>query len=127
MPDFNQLFTNMIVLTVGLTLLIIVGTFAIIFAFNRANRKKAEALMATGTQGTAKVLNLQDTGMRINDNPRVAMLLEVTVPGYSPYQVKKTLTLPMIKISQVQVGATVPVLADPNQPNNPDKLGILIA
>ena len=127
MPDFNQLFTNMMILIVGSTLLIIFGTFAIIYLFNRANHRKAEALMATGTQGTAKVLSLQDTGMRVNNNPRVSMLLEVDIPGYSAYRVNKTLTVPMIKISQVQVGATIPVLADPTQPNNPDKLGLLIA
>jgi hypothetical protein len=126
-PDVTSMIYGSIAVTVGLTLLMVVGTFAVIFAFNRANRKKAEAIMATGKQGTAKILGLQDTGMRINDNPRVSMLLEVTIPGYPTYQVQKTVTIPMIKISQVQTGSTVAVMADPTQPSNPDKLGLLIA
>jgi len=89
-------------------------------------RKKAEALMATGKQGEATILSLQDTGMRINDNPRVKVLLEIRIPGYAPYQIEKTVTVPMIRLSQVQVGATVGIIADPTQPNNPDKVGLLL-
>ena len=92
----------------------------------RANQKKAAALMATGTQGEATILQLADTGMRINDNPRVAMLLDVRIPGYPAYQVQKTMTVPLIRMSQVQAGSVVAVMADPNQPANPDKVGLLL-
>lgn len=126
MPDIG----NMVLMAVLPTLVIIVVVFVLVFGgiyyFSRQNRKKAEALMATGKQGTARVMSLQDTGMRINDNPRVAMVLEVNIPGYPPYQVQKTVTIPMIKISQVQVGANVNVMADPAQPGNPDKVGLLL-
>jgi hypothetical protein len=71
-------------------------------------------------------LQLEDTGMRINDDPRVAVTLEVRLPGYPPYQVRKTVTLPLIRMSQVQVGAVISVLADPTQPGNPDKVGLLL-
>lgn len=127
MPDIG----NLVLMSVLPTIVIIIVTFVLVFGgiayFSRQSRKKAEALLATGKQGTARVLSLQDTGMRINDNPRVAMALEVSIPGYPPYQVQKTITIPMIKISQVQVGATVNVMADPTQPGNPDKVGLLLA
>lgn len=100
--------------------------FYFIFKIQKDNQKKAEALMATGRQGEATVLALQDTGMRINDDPRVALVLEVRIPGYPPYQVQKTMTLPLIRMSQVQVGSVVAVMADPTQPGNPDKVGLLL-
>jgi hypothetical protein len=117
-------------LSVCCGLVITVAAIALPFYFirkmNQDNQKKAEALMATGKQGEATILALQDTGMRINDNPRVAIVMEVRIPGYPPYQVQKTITLELIRMSQVQVGSVVAVMADPTQPANPDKVGLLL-
>lgn len=109
-----------------ITVAAIAVPFIIIRQMNQNNQKKAEALIATGKQGEATILALQDTGMRINDDPRVAIVMEVRIPGYPPYQVQKTITLPLIRMSQVQVGSVVAVMADPTQPNNPDKVGLLL-
>ena len=92
----------------------------------RNNQKKLQNLAATGQQGEATILQLEDTGMRINDDPRVAVTLEVRIPGYPPYQVRKSVTIPIIRMSQVQVGSVVAVLADPTQPANPDKVALLL-
>jgi hypothetical protein len=92
----------------------------------RNKKKKTEALMATGSKGEASVLQVEDTGMKINDNPRVNVLLEVRIPGYAPYQVLKTVTVPRVRLSQIQVGSVVAVLADPTQQANPNKVGILL-
>jgi hypothetical protein len=102
---------------------VVLGGFALVGA---ARRRKIENLMATGQQGEAAILSLEDTGVRINDNPRVRLLLEIRIPGYSPYQVEKTLVIPLIRLAQVQVGSTVQVLADPNQPDAPDKVALLL-
>ena len=107
-------------------LVITVAAIAIPFYIMRNNQKKMQNLVATGIQGEATILQLEDTGMRINDNPRIAVVLEVRLPGYPPYQVRKTMTVPMIRMSQVQVGAVVVVMADPTQPGNPDKVGLLL-
>lgn len=98
----------------------------VLLLLGAGKKKKVEALLATGQQGEAAVLSLEDTGIRVNDDPRVRMLLEVRVEGYPPYQVNKTMVLPLIRMSQVQVGSTVQVLADPNEPDNPDKVGLLL-
>jgi hypothetical protein len=125
--------TLTIIMTVGITcvsllftLVIVVAAIAIPIYLMRANQQKAAALMATGTPGEATILQLADTGMRINDNPRVAMLLDVRIPGYPAYQVQKTMTVPLIRMSQVQAGSVVAVMADPTQPANPDKVGLLL-
>jgi hypothetical protein len=107
-------------------LVITVAAIGIPIYIMRNNQKKMQNLAATGIQGEATVLQLEDTGMRINDDPRVAVTLEVRLPGYPPYQVRKTVTLPLIRMSQVQVGAVIGVVADPSQPGNPDKVGLLL-
>ena len=97
--DIQSMVTNMVVLIVGGTLLIIVASFLIVFLVGRGRRKKAENLMATGTQGVAQILSLQDTGMRVNDNPRVKLVLQVEIPGFTPYQIEKA----MVEIGRAHV------------------------
>ena len=87
---------------------------------------KMEELMATGKEGEAVVLAPEDTGVTVNDNPRVSMVLEIHIEGYAPYQVEKALVVPLIRIPQVQPGEKIGVLADPNEPDNPDKVAIML-
>ena len=108
------------------SLIITAAAIAIPIYIYRNNRKKAEALMAVGTQGEATILALEDTGMLINNQPRVAMLLEIRMPNGAPYQVKKTVTIPLIRLAQVQVGSVVQVMVDMSNPTNPDKVGLLL-
>jgi hypothetical protein len=126
MENIQSMVTLMVILIVGGTLLIFIGTFVIIFLFNRNRRKKAEQLLASGVQGQAEILTLQDTGMRVNDNPRIKLGLQVEIPNHAPYQIEKTMVVPMIRMAQLQVGSKVRVVVDPNQLNNPDKLGLLL-
>lgn len=122
----SNLFSTSILLTVGLSIGITVLAIAIPILLSVLNRRKAQQIMATGKPGQAQILQLQDTGMRINDNPRVKVLLQVNIPGYAPYQIWKTVTVPMIRLPQVQPGAVVAVMADPTEPQNADKLGLLL-
>ena len=102
------------------------AAIAIPIYFMRQNRQRAEALAATGTQGEATILSLQDTGTRINENPRVTMQLEIQMPYGAPYQITKTMTVPLIRLSQIQVGSKVQVMVDMSDPTNPDKVGLLL-
>jgi len=108
------------------SLVITVAAIAIPIYFMRNNQKRAEQLMTKGTQGEATVLALEDTGMFINNNPRVTLLLEIRMPYGAPYQVKKTMTIPLIRLSQVQTGSIVQVMVDMSDPTNPDKVGLLL-
>lgn len=89
-------------------------------------RKRMEELIATGKQGTAIVLKLSDTGVSVNDNPRVKLQLEIHIPNYQPYRAQKTVTLPLIYLSQVQTGSTINILADPEQPDNEKRIALLL-
>jgi len=131
--DFNLLFGSSMILTVVLVVVSLLCTFVIVaasiavpFILMRNNQKHAQELMAVGAQGEATVMALQDTGMFINNNPRVSMLLEIRVGNLAPYQVQKVATIPMIRLSQIQVGAVVPVMVDMSNPTHPDKIGLLL-
>ncbi len=92
----------------------------------RKKRQQAEELAAKGTQGEARILSLSDTGMRINDDPRVTLELEITMPMRPPYNVTKTMVIPMIRMAQIQVDTVVPVMVDMSDPTNPDKVGLML-
>jgi hypothetical protein len=125
--DNPQLYS---ILLVVLIFAFIIGTFiavfGVLFFLRRRHQKKVDALMAVGKQGEATIMRLDDTGVLINNNPRVRLLLSVRIPGYSEYQVTKTLTIPMIRLPQIQPGSIVGVMADPMQPQNPDMVGLLL-
>ena len=123
---FSGITLAIICVSVICSLVITAAAIAIPIYFYRNQRKRAEALMATGTQGEATVLSLQDTGMFINNNPRVTVQLEIQMPYGAPYQITKTVTVPLIRLSQVQVGSKVQVMVDMSDPTNPDKVGLLL-
>jgi hypothetical protein len=85
-----------------------------------------EQLKATGVQGKARVAELNDTGMLVNHNPRVRLTLEIRIENRSPYRIQKTEIIPLIRISQVQVGGEIDVLVDPNDPQNPDRIILVL-
>ena len=116
----------MICVSVLCGLVITVAAIAIPIYFMRQNQQKAQNLMAKGTQGEATILALEDTGMLINNNPRVKITLEVRMPMYPTYQITKTMTVPLIRLSQVQTGSIVQVMVDMSDPTNPDKVGLLL-
>jgi hypothetical protein len=117
---------GVICLSMVCTLGITVVAIAIPFYFMRKNRENVEQLMARGTQGEATILSLQDTGMLINNNPQVRITLEIRMPMYPPYQITKTAIVPLIRLSQVQVGSVVQVMVDMSDPTNPEKVGLLL-
>ncbi|HWA67109.1 MAG TPA: hypothetical protein VG899_12175 [Mycobacteriales bacterium] len=76
----------------------------------------AAQLRATGKPGTAVITTINQTGAFINDNPQVHLALTVTVDG-NTYPAETDAVVPLVQIPQIQPGATVSVLVDPNNPN----------
>jgi hypothetical protein len=77
-----------------------------------ANRQ----LLATGETAQATILQMSDTGMRINDNPRVSLLLEVHPANRPAYQVEIKQVISMLQASQYQPGQQLEVKIDPADP-----------
>lgn len=83
-----------------------------------AEQQKTSALMASGIVGQARIDNVSDTGMTINDNPRVQFNLTVTIPGRKPYPATLIQVVSRIAIGSFQPGATVPVRVSLDDPQS---------
>lgn len=120
----------------GVFLLVAVGTvpilILILWLFRylskglQQRQQTIKELQERGLNGTAKVVELIDTGMLVNYNPRVKIVLDVTVQRQAPYRIEKTETIPMTRLPQVQPGQTIEVLVDPNDRQNPDRVILML-
>jgi len=81
-------------------------------------RQQADKIRATGIPAQAQIVALADTGMKINDNPRVQLTLMVHPTGGQPYQASCTMTISLLQIPQFQPGAWIQVKYDPANPMN---------
>jgi hypothetical protein len=62
---------------------------------------KKKKVLSEGIQARAIVLNVQDTGMTINDNPRVKLTLQVQPEGEIPFEVTKKQTVSRVAIPRI--------------------------
>ena len=68
-------------------------------ALFKSKKKQAAELFETGSKGAGTVVSVQDTGMTINDNPRVKMVFRVEpLDGSPPFDAEKTTTVSRVEI-----------------------------
>jgi hypothetical protein len=86
-------------------------------AFGRKKKEQALNLVATGARGVGVVLNVQDTGMTMNDNPRVKMTFRVEpIDGTAPFEAQKTKVVSRVEIPRT--GDRYPVWYDAADPDS---------
>jgi hypothetical protein len=73
----------------------------------------ASKLRKNGVPATAKILQVSDTGVTLNNSPQVKLLLEVSSPT-GTYQVETKQYISRLQTSMYQPGGILPVLVDPN-------------
>ena len=84
--------------------------------FGKGKREKVQNLMATGARGIGTVTNVQDTGVTMNDNPRVKMTFRVEPLDGSPaFDAQKTTTVSRVEIPRS--GDRYPVWYDRTDPS----------
>ena len=117
-----------IVVVVGLISCSIITPFAILIISQITDYQKEKAFLAIGKRGKAKVLKVADKSRHTakGTTPRAKLLLEVSVPNYPTYQVETTKDIPVIHAPRVQPGLTIDVLVDPDQPDNEDRIALLL-
>ena len=82
-----------------------------------AEREERQAeLLATGTPAWARVLQVRQTGVFVNRNPEVHLLLQVDHPQLGAYQAEAETVVQMVALPRVQPGQTVGVRVDPDDP-----------
>src|SRR6185437_11632975 len=77
---------------------------------------KKKKILSEGVQARAIVLGVADTGMTINDNPRVKLTLQVQPEGQPPFQAEKKVTVSRVSIPSP--GDSYIVRYDPTDPSN---------
>jgi hypothetical protein len=70
-------------------------------------------LRKNGVAATAKIIQVSDTGVTLNNSPQVKLLLEVTSPT-GTYMVETKQYISRLQTAMYQPGAILPVLVDPN-------------
>jgi hypothetical protein len=103
-------------LLMGGIFVVVGGALAIIgFMVNRG-ASSTDQVLAAGVSGTATITGVTQTGMYLNEQPRIKMAMLVQLPGQAPYAAEHTEFVPLILLSRVQPGATLPVKVNPAQP-----------
>jgi hypothetical protein len=69
-----------------------------------------------GIEAQAKILDVWDTRVTVNDNPQIGLLLEISPPGGSPLQVKLKMVVSRLNAALVQPGIMADVRYDPQKP-----------
>ena len=77
--------------------------------------QRIQRLEQTGIRGNAKVLQANETGTYINNQPQVWMELQVELPGRDPYFIEKKMVVPYLQIDQVRPGVVIDVTVDPEK------------
>jgi len=77
----------------------------------------AKALLKDGIAASARVHSASQTGSWLNNNPQIAMVLEVTRPDGSTFGVAQTIHVPVMDASRFQAGEIVRVKYRPEDEN----------
>jgi len=84
-------------------------------ALFKSKKKQAAELFETGAKGAGTVVSVQDTGMTVNDNPRVKMIFRIEpLDGSPPFDAEKTTTVSRVEIPRQ--GDRYPVWYDTSDP-----------
>jgi hypothetical protein len=121
MMDFTgtMIFT---VVIVAVSTILPIGIMVAVFAFIWKKNAERNRLVATGIAAQAMIVQLADTGVRINNQPRLDITLDVhPLPGhppFAPFRTNHTGTVPMMAMARIAPGSTVAVKLDPANPAN---------
>jgi hypothetical protein len=86
------------------------------------NRMRTQKIMAEGVLATAQVIELTDSGNRINQQPVARVRLTVSPPGGAPYEAVSQAIVSGINSPIYQPGKSLSVKFDPA---HPDRVAIL--
>lgn len=90
------------------------AVFALIWFVFLRNMVRQARVLKTGEPGMARILNVSDTGMTINDNPVVKLDVEVTPRRGPKYNTTTRVLVSRINPGAFSPGMEVPVKIDPN-------------
>ena len=96
---------------------IIAVVFGLVFLPMIRGSMRSSKLMQTGVSAQAQILKVWQTGMSVNDQPQLGLLLQVQpTDGTPPFQAEAKKVVPLVQIPQFQPGGMLEVKYDPANP-----------
>jgi hypothetical protein len=114
------------IVSIGFSLVVFAGMAFLmwkIFGGLMKQSQERQQLLMTGIPANGRILQLLDTGMMVNNNPQVRIVVQVEPPGRPPYPAECTMVISHLAIPRVQPGMMVAVKFDPV---NPARIAIAI-
>ena len=84
-----------------------------LFVFLGRRSQANERLKREGIPGTAQILEAEQTGMYVNNQPQVRLRLRVDARGLAPFELEKRVTVPLIALGTLTGGRPLAVAVDP--------------
>ena len=79
---------------------------------------QAQYVLEHGLPAQAQILDLTDTGTQINNQPLVAITLEVMPPGQPEYTATVKQVVSVLNVGYFSRGNVIPVKYDPDHPDH---------
>src|SRR5512137_273215 len=98
--QISMITTLAFVVPIVITVVVLVVVF-VVFRRVFSNIGQSNRLLTTGEAAQATVLRLWDTGVKLNDNPQVGLMLEVRPASRPAYQVETKCFVSLIKLAQI--------------------------
>ena len=100
--------------TIGMFIgLVMVATWYLVYRLIFRGPMLDKQLVATGEPAQARIVELVDTGVTINNNPQVKMIVEVRRKSGETYRAELETTISRLEIPRFQPGANIAVTVDP--------------
>jgi hypothetical protein len=74
----------------------------------------SKKILETGLPAQATILEVRDTGVTVNNDPQIKLILQVNPQTGMPYQVEVKLLISRLETYKFQPGMVLPVKYDPN-------------
>jgi hypothetical protein len=110
-PGLITVFT---LLCVGLSTVLSLGVAGFFIYRIFKSMSGNNAVLKTGVSAPAVILNVEDTGVTMNNSPQARLMLQVTPAGRPPFQAVATTFVGRMQIGMITPGASVTVRYDPN-------------
>jgi hypothetical protein len=109
--------TLIIILSVVLPILLVAITIFFVVRFFLgliSESRQRQSLLRNGERAVAEILSISDTGVTVNDNPRVALHLFVRPKSRTGFEANTKLLVSRLSLAAFQPGAKIQVRFDPN-------------
>ena len=112
LDSVNTLMAWMPYIIVASIALPLVITLLIVVPFYR-NGSRNRRLLQTGKSAAAVIVELRDTGVTVNQQPQIELVLDVLPPNRPPFRATTRTLISRLQTSQVQPGMQVLVKYNP--------------